>query len=90
MRDVPSIRLPVASALQRACLSTFTATPAGAQAGGAWAPLLSVRTNIRNHFPRAREGKRVKVYGWWKRMQTVAGRRVLMRRILKGRHVLSH
>lgn len=75
--------------LQRAALSTFTATPSGPVAGGAWS-LLSTRTNIRNHFPRAREGKRVKVHGWWKRMSTAAGRRLLMRRILKGRHVLSH
>lgn len=57
--------------------------------GGAWS-LISSRTNIRNHFPRAREGKRVKIYGYLKRMSTPSGRRVLMRRILKGRHVLSH
>lgn len=58
-------------------------------AGGAWS-LISSRTNIRNHFPRAREGKRVKINGYLKRMSTPAGRRTLMRRILKGRHVLSH
>ncbi|XP_035902332.1 39S ribosomal protein L34, mitochondrial [Anopheles stephensi] len=60
-----------------------------AMAGGAWG-LLSTRTVIRNQFPRARETKRVRVHGWWKRMSTAAGRRVLMRKILKGRHVLSH
>lgn len=49
-----------------------------------------MRTNIRNNWPRPREGKRIKVHGWLKRMSTVSGRRVLMRRILKGRHVLSH
>ncbi|XP_053669812.1 39S ribosomal protein L34, mitochondrial [Anopheles nili] len=60
-----------------------------ATAGGAWG-LLSSRTVIRNHFPRARETKRIRVHGWLKRMATPGGRRVLMRRILKGRHVLSH
>uniref|UniRef100_A0A182N4T6 Large ribosomal subunit protein bL34m n=1 Tax=Anopheles dirus TaxID=7168 RepID=A0A182N4T6_9DIPT len=60
-----------------------------ASAGGAWG-LLSARTVIRNQFPRARETKRVRVHGWWKRLATLGGRRVLMRKILKGRHVLSH
>lgn len=49
-----------------------------------------VRTNIRNNFPRAKEGKRIKVHGWKTRMSTPGGRKILMRRILKGRHVLSH
>ncbi|KXJ80606.1 hypothetical protein RP20_CCG024273 [Aedes albopictus] len=57
--------------------------------GGAWSTL-SARTVIRNQFPRARETKRVRVHGWWKRLATPEGRRTLMRRILKGRHVLSH
>ncbi|XP_055642334.1 39S ribosomal protein L34, mitochondrial [Toxorhynchites rutilus septentrionalis] len=60
-----------------------------AAAGGAWSKL-STRTVIRNQFPRARETKRVRVHGWWKRMSTPEGRRTLMRRILRGRHVLSH
>lgn len=75
--------------LPSAALSTFTNVPSGPVAGGAWS-LISTRTNIRDNFPRAREGKRIKVHGWWKRMSTASGRRVLMRRILKGRHVLSH
>lgn len=49
-----------------------------------------VRTVIRNHFPYPRETKRIKTHGFKKRMSTPAGRAVLMRRILKGRHVLSH
>ncbi|XP_037039175.1 39S ribosomal protein L34, mitochondrial [Bradysia coprophila] len=57
-------------------------------AGGAWN--LQIRTNIRNHFPRAKEHKRVVTHGWNKLMSTPGGRKVLMRRILKGRHVLSH
>ncbi|XP_055607298.1 39S ribosomal protein L34, mitochondrial-like [Uranotaenia lowii] len=60
-----------------------------ASAGGAWSTL-SARTVIRNQFPRAKETKRVRVHGWWTRMATREGRRILMRRILKGRHVLSH
>ncbi|ODN03549.1 39S ribosomal protein L34, mitochondrial [Orchesella cincta] len=41
-------------------------------------------------FPRPRENKRINVCGFKKRMATPSGRRVLMRRILKGRHSLSH
>ncbi|XP_069946570.1 large ribosomal subunit protein bL34m [Cherax quadricarinatus] len=48
------------------------------------------RTNVRNHFPRPNERKRILRHGWKQRMSTAAGRRVLMRRILKGRHILSH
>ncbi|XP_074041883.1 large ribosomal subunit protein bL34m [Leptinotarsa decemlineata] len=51
---------------------------------------LSVRTIIRNHFPRPSERKRIKRHGWETRMKTASGRRVLMNRILKGRHVYSH
>lgn len=58
-------------------------------AGGAWSTM-SVRTNIRNHFPRAKETKRITVHGWEKRMSTKNGRKIIMRRILKGKHVLSH
>lgn len=49
-----------------------------------------VRTNIRNYFPRPRENKRVLVHGWNKRMSTPSGRRIIMKRILKGRHSLAH
>ncbi|GJQ80662.1 hypothetical protein Trydic_g9246 [Trypoxylus dichotomus] len=48
------------------------------------------RNIIRCHFPRPSERKRIKKHGYWKRMSTETGRRVIMRRILKGRHVLSH
>ncbi|GBM65264.1 hypothetical protein AVEN_46105-1 [Araneus ventricosus] len=49
-----------------------------------------IRTNVRKHFPRPSERKRVKTHGWEKRLSTPGGRAVLMRRILKGRFVLSH
>lgn len=62
--------------------STFT------NAGGLFS--ISIRTNVRNKFPVARETKRVKVNGYEKRMSTREGRRIIMRRILKGHHVLSH
>ncbi|CRK97629.1 CLUMA_CG011015, isoform A [Clunio marinus] len=52
--------------------------------------LTFIRTNIRNRFPRAKEGKRIKVHGWEKRLSTPGGQMIIMRRILKGRHVLSH
>jgi large subunit ribosomal protein L34 len=49
-----------------------------------------VRTNIRNNFPRAKEGKRIKTHGWKVRINSPGGRKILMRKILKGTHVLSH
>ncbi|XP_071449937.1 large ribosomal subunit protein bL34m [Hetaerina americana] len=52
--------------------------------------ITSVRSNVRIHFPRPDERKRIQRHGWRKRMSTIAGRKILMRRILKGRHVLSH
>lgn len=58
-------------------------------AGGSWS-LISVRTNIRNHFPRPREVKRVLNHGFEKRMSTRGGRLIIMRRILKGKMTLSH
>lgn len=51
---------------------------------------MSIRTNVRNRFPVAKEWKRVKVHSYEKRMSTPEGRRILLRRILKGRHVISH
>lgn len=51
---------------------------------------LAVRNKIRCYFPRPSERKRIKRHGWWQRMSTVPGRRILMRRLLKGRYVLSH
>lgn len=49
-----------------------------------------IRTKTRNHFPRPNEAKRIKRHGFWTRMATKEGRRILQRRILKGRYVLSH
>ncbi|XP_053963757.1 39S ribosomal protein L34, mitochondrial [Anastrepha obliqua] len=49
-----------------------------------------LKSKVRCHFPKPREVKRINVHGWETRMSTPEGRRVLMRRILKGRHVLSH
>jgi large subunit ribosomal protein L34 len=50
----------------------------------------SVRTKVRCYFPRPSEQKRIKKHGLKERLATPAGRRIIMRRILKGRHVLSH
>lgn len=67
-------------------LSLFTATP------GIWNPwsLTFVRNNVRYHFPHPNERMRIKKHGWKARMATLAGRRILMRRILRGKHCLSH
>ena len=48
------------------------------------------RTNVRCHFPKPSEKRRIKRHGWEKRMSSFNGREILRRRILKGRHVLSH
>ncbi|XP_023299369.2 39S ribosomal protein L34, mitochondrial [Lucilia cuprina] len=49
-----------------------------------------LKCKVRCHFPKPREVKRIKVHGWEARMSTEGGRRVLMRRILKGRYDLAH
>ncbi|XP_070163936.1 large ribosomal subunit protein bL34m [Polyergus mexicanus] len=52
--------------------------------------LTFVRNKIRYHFPHPNERMRIKKHGWFARMATPSGRKILQRRILKGRHVLSH
>lgn len=59
------------------------------QRNGAWGYIF-VRTKVRCYFPRPSEVKRIKKHGMKARLSTAAGRRIIMRRILKGRHVLSH
>ncbi|XP_017838612.1 39S ribosomal protein L34, mitochondrial [Drosophila busckii] len=49
-----------------------------------------LKTKVRCNFPKPREVKRINVHGWDTRMATPEGRRVLMRRILKGRYDVSH
>uniref|UniRef100_A0A1B6DFW3 Uncharacterized protein n=1 Tax=Clastoptera arizonana TaxID=38151 RepID=A0A1B6DFW3_9HEMI len=49
-----------------------------------------VRTKIRENFPIPKENIRVKVGGWKTKIKTKGGRAQIMRRILKGRHVLTH
>lgn len=55
----------------------------------AWGHIF-VRNKVRCYFPRPCELKRIKRHGYKARLSTAAGRRIIMRRILKGRHVLSH
>lgn len=45
---------------------------------------------MRYHFPHPNERRRIKRHGWITRMLTPNGRKILMRRILKGKYVLSH
>lgn len=56
---------------------------------GAWGRTF-VRTKVRCYFPRPCERKRIKRHGWKARLATAGGRRVIMHRILKGRHVITH
>ncbi|CAH2267309.1 jg14774 [Pararge aegeria aegeria] len=54
-------------------------------------PLLScIRTKVRCYFPRPNEVRRVRRHGYKTRMSTPNGRRIIMRRLLKGKFVLSH
>ncbi|XP_032680231.1 39S ribosomal protein L34, mitochondrial [Odontomachus brunneus] len=64
--------------------SMFNAT-----SGNSWS-LTFVRNKMRYHFPHPNERMRIKKHGWRTRMATPAGRKILMRRILKGKHCLSH
>ncbi|XP_012057740.1 PREDICTED: 39S ribosomal protein L34, mitochondrial [Atta cephalotes] len=66
-------------------LSTVTAT-------SVWSPwgLTFVRNRMRYHFPHPNERKRIKKHGWFARLSTPNGRKILQKRILKGKHVLSH
>ncbi|XP_011503807.1 PREDICTED: 39S ribosomal protein L34, mitochondrial [Ceratosolen solmsi marchali] len=51
--------------------------------------ILTIRTNTKCYFARPNEKKRSH-QGYFARLITLNGRKVLMRRILKGRHVLAH
>lgn len=63
--------------------------PVNAAPGGAWGPI-SIRTNIRDNFPRPSEAKRIRVHGWKTRMSKPSGRAIIWKRIIKGKYVLSH
>ncbi|KOC68228.1 39S ribosomal protein L34, mitochondrial [Habropoda laboriosa] len=54
-----------------------------------WSLILS-RGKMRYHFPHPSERLRIKRHGWEARMSTPNGRKILMRRILKGKYVLAH
>uniref|UniRef100_A0A1L8DRH8 Large ribosomal subunit protein bL34m n=2 Tax=Nyssomyia neivai TaxID=330878 RepID=A0A1L8DRH8_9DIPT len=75
--------------LTRGYHSVAQNTIVGPKPGGLWSLVFS-RTNIRNNFPRPSEIKRVRKLGLQARLATAGGRRVIMRRILKGKHVLAH
>ncbi|XP_037946055.1 39S ribosomal protein L34, mitochondrial-like [Teleopsis dalmanni] len=49
-----------------------------------------IKAKVRTHFPKPREVKRINVHGWEQRMSTPGGRKIIMRRILLGKHCLSH
>lgn len=49
---------------------------------------ISCRTIVKNYMPRPKESKRQK-FSWRNRMKTHGGRAIIMRRMLKGRYILS-
>ncbi|CAG2184168.1 unnamed protein product [Oppiella nova] len=49
-----------------------------------------VRHNVRWFFEKPSEVKRIRKHGWIARISTQKGRNIVMRRILRGRHVLTH
>ena len=51
---------------------------------------IAVRNITRVHFPRPSEVKRIRRHGWKKRMSTPEGRKIIMKRILKGTYILTH
>ncbi|RLU25295.1 hypothetical protein DMN91_003388 [Ooceraea biroi] len=81
----------VSGILQSLPRATISSQP-GSLTPALWNPwnLTFVRNIIKYNFPRASERKRIKTHGWLARMATPGGRKILMRRILKGKHVLSH
>jgi len=52
--------------------------------------LTAVRNKIRNNWKIPKEEKRVRFHGWKTRISTPGGRAVIMRRMLKGKWVLTH
>ncbi|KAK0174061.1 hypothetical protein PV328_007178 [Microctonus aethiopoides] len=56
---------------------------------GAWS-YMDLPRKTRDNFPRPSETKRVKTHGYKKRMSTLHGRKIIMRRILHGCYELSH
>ncbi|XP_017763276.1 PREDICTED: 39S ribosomal protein L34, mitochondrial [Eufriesea mexicana] len=77
--------LPRLVSLGQTCSSIFSSTTIS----NSWS-LTSNRTKVRYHFPHPNERRRIKRHGWFTRMSTPNGRKILMRRILKGKYVLSH
>lgn len=49
-----------------------------------------VRTNVRWYFEKCSELKRIRTYGYKKRIADDKGKKIIMRRILRGRHNLTH
>jgi len=49
-----------------------------------------IRHNVRWFFERPSEIKRIRKFSYRTRISTQKGRNIIMRRILKGRHILAH
>lgn len=84
------ITTPLLQSSQSPSFHTLTQWPSSfiGTAGGAWNSI-AIRTKVRDHFPRAKETKRVLLHSYKKRMLTHGGRKIIMRNILKNRHVLA-
>lgn len=77
--------------LGRQVISSVNATPSlSNQLINGGCNVMSIRNKTRNYFPRPNEVQRIRKHGWKTRMSTLSGRKIIMRRILRGCHVLSH
>lgn len=83
------IQQSVTKALPSLNLANEVTSNPNASIGGLYDMIVRHR-GIRCYFPRPSERKRIKRHGFWKRMSTRNGQIILMRRILKGRYVISH
>jgi len=87
-------RLPLQTIITRSfnALPASVASVAEASPATAVSPwnFQSLRTKgVRNYFPRPREVKRYKCHSWWYRLRTTNGKKLIMKRMLKGRHSLA-
>ncbi|KAF7989876.1 hypothetical protein HCN44_008550 [Aphidius gifuensis] len=84
-------KLPTIGVLSQGYINPMinqTRSVSGALKGIRWDPM-PIHKVLRCRFPRPKETKRVK-QGFKARMSTLHGRKIIMRRILNGKSILTH